>query len=98
LAAVVLFYGNHSGIEWDDYAKSKAAFLGHFAEDDPYEDVESVQNSLGEIHKAGREAAFHFYPGTGHWFFEENQPDAYNAEAAELAWERTVKFLREQLR
>ena len=45
----------------------------------------------------GREASFHFYPTTGHWFFEADRPDAYNPAAAALAWERTLTFLRERL-
>jgi hypothetical protein len=28
---------------------------------------------------------------------ETDRPDAYNAEAAKLAWERTVAFLKEKL-
>jgi len=97
LAAVVLFYGNHGGLEWDDFAKARAVFQGHFAEDDPYEDAETVRHTLAELHKAGRTATFHFYPGTGHWFFESNRPDAYNPEAAQLAWERTLTFLKQHL-
>lgn len=95
--AVVLFYGNYPGLEADYFAKSQAAFLGHFAESDPYEDVEAVEKTSNEIQKAGREAAFYFYPATGHWFFEDNKPDAYDAEAAELAWERTLTFLQAHL-
>lgn len=95
--AVVLFYGNHPGLERDDYAQAEAAFLGHFAENDPYEDGDDVRHSLAEIHKAGREAAYHFYPDTGHWFFEPNRPDAYRPEAAQLAWTRTLTFLQEKL-
>ncbi len=45
----------------------------------------------------GREVTFHVYPGTGHWFVEPNQPDAYNAAAAELVWDRTLAFLKAQL-
>lgn len=97
IGAVVVFYGNHGGLEWDDFVKAQAAFLGHFAENDPYEETEVVQHTLSELHKAGREATFHFYPGTGHWFFEHNQPNAYNPDAAQLAWERTVIFLKQHL-
>ncbi len=95
--AVVLFYGNHPGIEWEDFAKAEAAFLGHFAADDPYEDPDEIEHTLEKIKKAGKEAAFYVYPETGHWFFENNRPDAYDSEAAELAWERTLTFLQAHL-
>lgn len=97
IGAIVLFYGNHPDLEWDDYARAEATFLGHFAENDPYEDADDARNTLAEMHKAGREAEFHFYPGTGHWFMEWNRPDAYQVEAAQLAWSRTLNFLRAQL-
>jgi carboxymethylenebutenolidase len=47
---------------------------------------------------AGREVTIHVYPGVGHWFFEPNRPDVYNAEASALVWERTLTFLREKLK
>lgn len=97
IAAVVLFYGNHGGLDGDDFAKAEAAFLGHYAENDPYEPTEYTEEMLAEIKKGGKEVEFHFYPGTGHWFMESNRPDAYQAEAAELAWERTLAFLQARL-
>lgn len=96
VSAVVVFYG---GVEQEaDYAaRTKAAFLGHFAEDDPYESTEEMRRMEEMLRAARRDVAFHVYPGTGHWFFEDDRPDAYNAEAAELAWQRTLDFLRRKL-
>ena len=81
IAAVVTFY---------------ATYLCHFAEEDPFESAESVAQMEQELRAAGRPATFYTYPGTKHWFFGENRPE-YNAEAARLAWQRTVEFLHQQL-
>lgn len=93
LAAVTIFYGTYPL----DFGASGAAFLGHFAADDPFEPEESVRELETAIRGAGRELQFHTYPGTGHWFFEADRPDAYDPAAAALAWERTLAFLRERL-
>jgi carboxymethylenebutenolidase len=88
--SVVLFYGNGDA----DVARSRAAYLGHFAENDLYEEAVYVNALEASLRNAGREVTFHHYPGTGHWFFEPDRVDAYNPAAASLAWERTVAFLR----
>ncbi len=93
--AAVIFYATDGGTF--DFARSEAAYLGNFAENDPYEDAEGVQDLEKRLREAGRPLQFYTYPGTSHWFFENDRPDAYNAEAAQLAWQRTVAFLREQL-
>jgi carboxymethylenebutenolidase len=97
IKAVVNFYGNYPGLGTDYFARSQAAFLGHSAEDDPYEDLQEVAQTWTDIEQAGLEGSFYTYPGTGHWFFENNKPDAYNEKAAELAWERTTTFLQAHL-
>jgi len=89
--SVVLFYGSSGG---GDFRGSKSSFLGHFAEKDPYESVERVTEMEKDLKDAGRPVTFYTYPGTSHWFFEKDRPDAYNAPAAQLAWERTLAFLR----
>ncbi len=89
--SVVVFYGTRPGA---DFSNARAAYLGHFAERDEFEpqaDVDALEEAL---RRAGRPVDFHRYAGTGHWFFEPDRPDAYNAEAASLAWERTLAFLR----
>ncbi|HET9110163.1 MAG TPA: dienelactone hydrolase family protein [Ktedonobacterales bacterium] len=95
VAAVVTFYATYTGLEYRD---ARATYLCHFAEHDPFEPEESVAELEQELRSAGKQFTFHTYPGTTHWFFEANRPDAYNADAARLAWERTVAFLNERLR
>ena len=93
VAAVVTFYGTSK----EDYKKAHADFLGHYAEHDEWEPLDSVRELEKRIRAAGKEVEFNVYPSTTHWFFEENQPNAYNPEAAKLAWERTLRFLHTHL-
>ncbi len=88
--SVVLFYGTGDG----DFSNSRAAYLGHFAEEDEYEPKSNVDNLEESLKRAGRPVDFYRYPGTGHWFFEPDQTQAYNQAAADLAWDRTLTFLR----
>jgi carboxymethylenebutenolidase len=93
IAAAVLFYGVGEG----DFTSSRAAYLGHFAENDDWEPLDQVRAMEAGLRAAGRDVTVHVYPGAGHWFFEENRPDAYHGESAQLAWNRTVSFLRDRL-
>ncbi|HKV59480.1 MAG TPA: dienelactone hydrolase family protein [Ktedonobacteraceae bacterium] len=93
VAAVVTFYDSYPGL---DYRRAKAAYLLHFAEDDPFKSAESVAEMEQELQAAGRTVTVYTYPGTKHWFMEENRPE-YNAQAARLAWEHTIEFLHQQL-
>lgn len=91
--AVAVFYGTRTL----DYRKTKAAFLGHFAENDKWAPTKKIRQLEERIRAAGREVNFYIYPGTKHWFFEDNRSDAYDANASRLAWGRTVDFLRSRL-
>jgi len=93
IAAVVPFYGTRSG----NYRKAQAAFLGHFAESDQWEPLVSVRRLEERLGSAKKKVTFYVYPGTKHWFFEENQFEAYDKAAAKLAWDRTVEFLHRHL-
>jgi len=91
IRSVVLFYGTGG----DDFSKSRAAYLGHFAENDEFEPQSSVDELEAALRHAGRPVTFYRYPGTGHWFFEPDRSQAYNPAAASLAWDRTLVFLRQ---
>ena len=94
IGAVVVFYGSYP----IDFSKSQASYLGHFSPDDEWEPVADVRATEEKIRGAGREVAFHFYPGTKHWFVEENRPVEYNRASSDLAWKRTLEFLDKKLR
>ena len=91
--AVVTFYGTSGG----DYTRAKAAYLGHFAEIDEWEATSGVKRLEKSLRAAGRPVTFYTYAETGHWFFEKDRVDAYDAPAAKLAWQRSVSFLRTTL-
>lgn len=46
------------------------------------------------LEKAHRPVTFYGYPNTGHWFVEPDVKGAYNKAAADLAWKRTILFLK----
>jgi carboxymethylenebutenolidase len=93
IRGVVLFYGTGDV----NFSQSKASYLGHFAENDQFEPPSNVDSLEAALRRAGRPVTFYRYPGTGHWFFEPDRMRSYNAAAASLAWERTVKFLRDEI-
>lgn len=92
IAATVLFYGTR-GMK---AAHTHPACLGHFAEADPYVSDSGRQKMERELKMAGRQVEFHIYPRTHHWFFESDRPE-YHAEAAQLAWQRSLEFLNTHL-
>jgi carboxymethylenebutenolidase len=93
IAATVVYYGTWVG---DILGEARTPVLGHFAADDPYEDAETVDAFERLLREAGREASIQRYPDTGHWFAEPSR-DAYRSDAAEVAFARTVQFLRGRL-
>lgn len=90
IRSVVLYYGTGS----DDFSSSQAAYLGHFAENDQYEPLSGVEDLEETLKRAGRPVTFYRYSGAGHWFCEPDRPQAYDQAAENLAWDRTLKFLK----
>lgn len=91
--AVVLFYGTGGG----KFDKTGAAFMGHFTENDDWGVHPKKINALADrIRAANQEAKFYTYPNTEHWFVETDRPE-YDQTASELAWQRTIEFLQDQL-
>ncbi len=93
VTAVTLFYGTGGG----KLDQTQAIFQGHFAEKDEWGANPTKAQKLEErIQSAGQATEFYVYPDVTHWFFEENNA-AYHQEAAELAWQRTITFMKTHL-
>ena len=94
LTAAIPFYGSQPAAE--DVPKIKAAMLIHYAGDD--ERINAGIPAFEEaLKKAGVAYTIHMYPGAGHAFMNDTG-QRYNKEAAELAWQRTVAFLKDKLK
>jgi carboxymethylenebutenolidase len=90
IAATVLFYGGWIG----DFSKMRSKVLGHYAETDEWFPFDRAKEMEQEMKAVGVDVTLHFYPGVAHWFMEEDRPE-YDPTAASLAWERTLKFLKQ---
>jgi carboxymethylenebutenolidase len=92
VAATAVFYGGQD----IDMADARSAFLGHYAEVDPFVDEDGLVLLESELHLDGLEVEFHRYPGTRHWFAEDDRPE-HDPDATALAWDRTLAFFRRHL-
>jgi carboxymethylenebutenolidase len=94
LGAAVPFYGNQPKVE--DVPKIKAPLLIHYAEKD-----DRINAGIAAYEAALKSAKVkyeqHVYPGAQHGFHNDTTP-RYDKEAAALAWQRTVAFLKKHLR
>jgi carboxymethylenebutenolidase len=92
IAAMVLFYGVYEV----DFKEIKSKILGNFGERDEMEPLEGVKWMETAMQDASLDVTLHIYPNVGHWFVEADRPE-YDPAAANLAWERTFAFLKENL-
>jgi carboxymethylenebutenolidase len=94
LSAGVCFYGSAPNAE--DVPKIKAPLMIHSAEND-----ERINASWPEFEQALKAADVKYerflYPGTQHGFNNDTTP-RYDADAAKLAWGRTLAFFETNLR
>lgn len=86
---VVAFYGTQS----IDFAGASAAYQLHFASDDALVTDDEAVFMEATMGMENLTVDSHRYPGTAHFFFERDQEE-FDPEAADLAWERMMSFLR----
>ncbi len=96
--ACVSFYG---AIPWPDaqpdYSRLGCPVLVHVADGDEWFSPDTAKALEQQLAQLGKQARFHVYADAEHAFFNDERLEVYNPAAAELAWERTLDFLRSQL-
>lgn len=94
LAAAVVYYGRQP--KGAEVKKIQAPLLLHYAGLD-----KRINEGIAEFESALKQASkryeLHVYAGVNHAFNNDTSEARYNKQAAELAWSRTVAFLKSNL-
>jgi carboxymethylenebutenolidase len=95
VVAAVPYYGAVPAPE--DVPKIKASLLLHYAGID-----ERINAGIPAFEEALKKASVNYkiymYEGAQHGFNTDTNPARYNKDAAQLAWQRTIAFLKEKLK
>ena len=94
LLTAVVYYGGQPKSE--DVPKIKAKLMLHYAGLDERID-KGIPAFKEALDKAKVDYQLFMYDGVNHAFNNDTNAARYNAEAAKLAWGRTIKFLKENL-
>ena len=93
--AAVPYYGRQPAI--DDVPKIRASLLLHYAGID-----EAINKGIpayeAALKKSSVDYRLYMYEGAQHAFNNDTNAARYNKEAADLAWKRTIAFLKEKLK
>jgi carboxymethylenebutenolidase len=95
VAAVVPFYGSQPADE--DVPRIQAPVLLHYAGLDDRINA-GIADYEEALQAAGIDYTLHMYEGVNHAFHNDTNEARYDPAAAELAWSRTIDFLRQHLR
>jgi len=95
VSAAVPYYGMQPATA--DVPRIKASLLLHYAGLDERID-KGIPAYVAALKKASVDYTLYVYEGVQHGFNNDTSPARYNKEAADLAWKRTIAFLKEKLR
>jgi carboxymethylenebutenolidase len=96
LAAAVMFYGPPE-TDPAKLAGLQAPLQGHFGAEDQGITPDRIDAFRDALKKAGKSAELYEYPGAGHAFMHDGAA-SYRADAAKIAWARTLSFLQKHLK
>jgi len=97
IGAVVPFYGVGPAVP-QTYEQVTAPIQGHYGEQDAMYPVDSAHAQEAQIRAESSAEVEYFYYPAGHAFAnDDDHLGTYDADAAGLAWRRTLDFLHAQL-
>ena len=94
LDAAVAYYGQQAKAE--DAPKIKGALMLHYGGLDQRINA-GIPAYEAALKAAGTKYELYVYEGVNHAFNNDTSPARYNAEAAKLAWDRTLRLFKEKL-
>lgn len=96
VGAAVSFYGGFKNVkmEWENLHAPLLLIYGENDQGVPAATGRALEARLKEM---GKTVELMIYPNAGHAFFNDARPEAYNAEAAPDAWQRTIAWFKTNL-
>jgi len=94
VGAAVSFYGGFKKVT-TDWEKLQSPILFIYGEKDG--GVPPNPELAEKLRAMGKQAEAIVYPNAGHAFFNDTRPEAYDADAARDAWQRTIALFHESL-
>ena len=96
VSAAVDFYGIHPKVAIHP-SKLRVPVLAHFGRNDQSVKEADARALAARCQAVGAAFEAHFYDA-GHAFFNDSRPQVFDQPSADLAWQRTLDFLRVHLR
>jgi carboxymethylenebutenolidase len=97
VGACVVFYGGHPKVQ-PDLPNLQAPVLGIWGGKDGFVTPDVVKTLDQQLTSLGKRHDFHSYPNADHAFFNDTRPEVHDPAAAQDAWQRTIGFLRRELK
>ena len=96
LDATVIYYGGQISTDPAILEPLQMPIQGHFGSLDTNPSPDTVQAFETALNDLGKDTEIYMYEGANHAFANPSGT-RYNAEAADLSWQRTVAFLKQHL-
>ena len=90
--------GEAAGTPFDLAGGINCPMLFHFGEIDENPSQEDMRKLDAELTRLGKEHDFRTYPGAGHAFLDQTQPNRYHEASATASWPATLEFFARHLK